>query len=662
MMIALSRAVVWLITLAGLFLSTPAFARDWTFTDLGTLGGVRSFAYAINDLGQIVGLADTTDGNTHSFLYSNGQMTDLSPLNSESWRTEGPSSIDNLGEIASGVMSQGVYYPGIYDSRSHQINILGSLGGLFWYAFSGVATAVNNSGQAVGYSYLDGLNRHAFIYQNGTMTDLGSLGGYSEALDINDSGVAVGFASDTVDGVGVASIWAGGAITTICGNRESEAYGINNRGQVVGEQLNSTATAFHAFLYSDGIISDLEILQTGQNSTAYQINSRGQIVGSADVISSIDAFRDPDTGQIVYRTNYEDHAFLYEAGAMVDLNTVISTNSGWVLSYAMDINETGQIVGYGLRNGEWRGYLITPPHNAFRIGSDGSPTAGSAYTLTITAVDQYQNIVTTVTGNHSFTFAGLAVADDGTYPTITDRSGNPVNLGTATTITFTNGVSSAGGSLLAYKGQTATLKGSDATSGKGTSDTGGTDANLTIANVNPVAGADTETRDPSVCLKILKSKLVGLATDANHDVLSVSGVETTSTGGATLSTNATYVLYQPNGAGDGDTFTYTVSDGNGGTATGTVTVRVAIQPGAACGQIRVSGGVATVKMFGIPGVQYDIQRSTDLNAWTTLLTAPPLNTASPFTASTADGSFSFTDSFSDLGSPPPAAYYRLLEH
>jgi len=306
-------------------------------------------------------------------------------------------------------------------------------------------------------------------------------------------------------------------------------------------------------------------------------------------------------------------------------------------------------------------YEWTPPHSAFRITPGGSPTAGSPYALTITAVDQYQNTVTTVTGHHSFTFAGLAVADDGTYPTITDKNGNAVNLGTATTITFTNGVSSAGGSLLAYKAGTATLTGSDATSGKTTSDTGGTGASLTIANVNPVAGADTETRQPNMNLKILKSKLVGIAADANHDVLDVSGVEATSTGGATLSNNATYVFYLPNSAGDGDTFTYTVSDGNGGTATGVVTVRVATRPSGPYGEIGVCGCVATVKMFGIPGVQYDIQRSTNMNTWTTLLTAPPLNTNPPIMPA-ADGSISFTDNFSDLGGQPASAYYRIMAH
>ena len=255
-------------------------------------------------------------------------------------------------------MFQGVYFPAIYQSSTHRISILGSLGNATWYGFSGVATAVNNVGQVVGYSYLDGVNRHAFMYQDGKMTDLGSFGGYSAALDINDRGVAVGFASDSVTGTMVAAKWARGAITPVCGNRESTAYRINQQGQMVGEVL--TLNAFHAFLFQDEALRDLGTLRTGGNSTAYGINQRGQVVDTADVISSIDRILDPGTGQIIYRTNYEDHAFVCHDGAIVDLNSVIRTNSGWVLSYAFDINGAGVVVGWGLLDGEWRGYLLAP--------------------------------------------------------------------------------------------------------------------------------------------------------------------------------------------------------------------------------------------------------------------------------------------------------------
>jgi hypothetical protein len=182
-------------------------------------------------------------------------------------------------------------------------------------------------------------------------------------------------------------------------------------------------------------------------------------------------------------------------------------------------------------------------------------------------------------------------------------------------------------------------------------------ANITLRTV-------TYTRNPNTALRIALSDLfsTGKATDGGGTNLSVAGVTSTTGQGATINYNSSFLLYTP-GTGTGnpnsDTVNYTVNPGGGA---GAVTIAVAgAQPGAASASISVSGGVATVKMFGIPGVGYDVQRSLDLNTWTTLTSAPPLNARPPFTASTNDGSFSFTDNFSDLGSAPSSAYYRSLQ-
>src|SRR6185503_15034568 len=73
----------------------------YTIADLGTLGGTESFAYAINDRGEIVGLSRTAgDSSTHTFLYHDRTLTDLFPLNSENIQTIGPSGINRAGQIA----------------------------------------------------------------------------------------------------------------------------------------------------------------------------------------------------------------------------------------------------------------------------------------------------------------------------------------------------------------------------------------------------------------------------------------------------------------------------------------------------------------------------------------------------------------------------------
>src|SRR5439155_11958982 len=90
-----------------------------------------------------------------------------------------------------------------------------------------------------------------------------------------------------------------------------------------------------------------------------------------------------------------------------------------------------------------------------------TPTAGAADQLTLTALDANNNVATGYTGSHSITFGGAANAPSGTVPTVTNNVPAAVNFGTATAITFTNGVSSAGGSMKLYKVESPTITATD---------------------------------------------------------------------------------------------------------------------------------------------------------------------------------------------------------
>src|SRR5207244_416840 len=92
--------------------------------------------------------------------------------------------------------------------------------------------------------------------------------------------------------------------------------------------------------------------------------------------------------------------------------------------------------------------------NAYRLtAASATPTAGTTDALTIKLVDQFANTVTNFSGDRDLTFSGLNNAPDSTVPTVTSKTGSAVNLGTGTTISFTNGVSSAGGMLVPYKAE-----------------------------------------------------------------------------------------------------------------------------------------------------------------------------------------------------------------
>ena len=351
-------------------------AVRYTVTDLGTLGGTQSFAYAINDSGQIVGesaLPVLPNGSTpsHAFLYRKGVMTDLAPLNSGPILTGGPNGINDEGLIASGLVVEGIYSPALFDSKTGEITVLGSLGGIEGgVAFSGVADAVNNNGQAVGLAFVNDRNSHAFLYSDGVMTDLSAFDGdWSRASGINDRGMIVGtfgflngpshsFSSHAfvyIDGTMIRINPFGSA------SDQSSATAINNKGQVVGSGLTDTGGS-RGFIYQDGTITDIGTLEGGRNSLPFDINERGQVVGTADR-PDMSTCSDPSTCRYVPR------AVLYENGELKDLNSLIPAASGWDLSYAYGINNRGHITGYGVNNGGFRAFVLTPvkhhkPHDA----------------------------------------------------------------------------------------------------------------------------------------------------------------------------------------------------------------------------------------------------------------------------------------------------------
>lgn len=63
-------------------------------------------------------------------------------------------------------------------------------------------------------------------------------------------------------------------------------------------------------------------------------------------------------GQSTFTNTY--HAFVYSSGRMKDLNKLIPPGSGWVLVEADGVNDSGQIVGMGMHNGQEHAFLLTP--------------------------------------------------------------------------------------------------------------------------------------------------------------------------------------------------------------------------------------------------------------------------------------------------------------
>lgn len=216
------------------------------------------------------------------------------------------------------------------------------------------AVAINERGQIIGNRFvavhIEGFNwadaPHPFLWEKGTMRDLGTLAGIdrswpprhqSEAVAINDRGQVVG-RSDTTTGPSHAFLWEKGRMRDLgtLGGTYSWPVGINDRGEVAGSSNTKTGYS-RAFLWRDGRLTDLGTLG-GAESEAAAINDRGQIVGWAKIKAYSHAPRQDGT-QIA-------RAFLWQNGKMTDLGLFAGQTKG-AGSWAVAINDHGTVVGSG---------------------------------------------------------------------------------------------------------------------------------------------------------------------------------------------------------------------------------------------------------------------------------------------------------------------------
>jgi len=138
---------------------------------------------------------------------------------------------------------------------------------------------------------------------------------------------------------------------------------------------------------------------------------------------------------------------------------------------------------------------------------------------------------------------------------------------------------------------------------------------LEALNALPVPGAKLIGALENQPVTVSTSELISLASDADGDVLSLTGVDAASTNGAVVTVNSGIITYTPVGGFVGtDAFGYTLSDGNGGTSTGTVQVAV-VADDASYNTIQLAGLSASAMTFsyqGIPNESYALEQATNL--------------------------------------------------
>lgn len=329
---------VWyaLLPLIALTLVAPGSAAvEYTILELGSPG--FSWAADINNRGQVVGHAHTPEG-TRAVLWEDGQMLNLGTLPGGTYSEA--YAINDRGQVVGwGTIDQSTCtaFDGCWHAFLWEDGTMTDLGGLD-PRFQSYAYSINNSGQIVGISatadYPDG-NWRAVRWDNGILLDLGKPQAASNAFaqGVNARGDAVG--SAYADGVTVPILWTRDAmlqLPTLPGTQHTVALKINTRGQIVGQD-----GANRALFWADGTVTAIPGLPGAARSVAYDLNEAGLVAGESLRFSGFAAF--------VWDGR--------ETRALPRL-------PGWTETYARGLNDRGDVAGTaatpnGLRAVVWIG-------------------------------------------------------------------------------------------------------------------------------------------------------------------------------------------------------------------------------------------------------------------------------------------------------------------
>ena len=324
----LNRAALTVLA-ASLLGAASAYATQYSVTVIPTLNGTTGiYANALNSAGEVVGYFSTSAGNNNAFLYSNGVMTDLNTLGGSNSLAD---AINSLGQIL--LVAQTSSSGSNYDIFIYNNGSVSSIPGL---QSANNVQGLNSSGQIVGETY----SAYAYIYQNGTLQYIGPYN--SRAAAINATGEVVGSYTNLVNNVGTnhAFLYANGALQSLFANTvNSAADGISSTGQVVGWADNSAGQQ-NAFLYSNGIMQGLGTLG-GTYSIAQGVNSTGQVVGySADSAGHFEAFLYSNGGM------QNLNALIGTSASLYTLVNATAINDLGQIAVQGTVNATGQSTSF----------------------------------------------------------------------------------------------------------------------------------------------------------------------------------------------------------------------------------------------------------------------------------------------------------------------------
>ncbi|HEX4963538.1 MAG TPA: hypothetical protein VF173_22100 [Thermoanaerobaculia bacterium] len=278
----------------------PAPATCYGLTQL-TLGGFASggafaFSRSGNVLGQLANRAFFYDGSMHDLAALLGAGAQVS-FNEPGKALSEEGSVLAIGTDSSSPDQYAVLFDA---SGAHKL----TLGGTF-----SLPVDINDAGQAIGVATTAAGEQHAFRYDHGTMTDLGTLGGaQSYPHAISENGKVAGDAM-TAGGQQHAFLYDETGmhdLGVLPGGTWSIATAVNAAGQVAGVAEVAGGSS-HAFLYDGILMRDLGVLPGGTHSEATFVNAAGQVAGFSNT---------SDAAQ---------HAFFFDGSALIDLTPAAQT-------------------------------------------------------------------------------------------------------------------------------------------------------------------------------------------------------------------------------------------------------------------------------------------------------------------------------------------------
>ncbi|HSI56034.1 MAG TPA: DUF3466 family protein [Ideonella sp.] len=339
-------------TLLALGATQASAAPTYRIKDLGVgPGGYSSQALAINDDNVVVGwIQRERYGDHHAVVFKAGSIVSIGTLPGDT--SSYAYGINNLGQVVGYSGAAQTPRAFVYDA-ANGIQALGTLDPAHPYS---IAEGISDNGTIVGQSKTATGVPHAFLWTaaKGMVDPTPNEPGWSDAPAINSRGEWVGHLDRGDRTIGV-RVSAKGKPTDLGAFDASAPYsygkGLNEVGQVAGYSADPATLASRAFVWDKATgMTDIGLLPGGFYSNGLAVNDAGQVVGIADK----PAGRGTTNGPFYFDK---------ETG-IVDLATLVDPADplyGKVaFDAAQDINNHGVIVANGIINEKYHAFLLIP--------------------------------------------------------------------------------------------------------------------------------------------------------------------------------------------------------------------------------------------------------------------------------------------------------------